>query len=99
MMRPYIAIGLLLQTTLAVSEAANVIYASDSCVNLSSDGSRPNIVVLDYGHSVEGHPTFQVVSASGDTSGFEVTFAESKAALNLYMVCFKVLQRHSWFIC
>ncbi|EYB27041.1 hypothetical protein FG05_04743 [Fusarium graminearum] len=84
-MRPYIAIGLLLQTTLAVSEAANVIYASDSCVNLSSDGSRPNIVVLDYGHSVEGHPTFQVVSASGDTSGFEVTFAESKAALNLYM--------------
>ncbi|KPA36196.1 alpha-l-rhamnosidase c [Fusarium langsethiae] len=86
-MRPYIAAGLLLQTGLVLSETTNstIIYGSDGTINLSSNGSHPDIVVIDYGHSVEGHPTFKVVSASGDTSGFELTFAESNAALNSYM--------------
>ncbi|EXF77089.1 alpha-L-rhamnosidase [Colletotrichum fioriniae PJ7] len=30
-------------------------------------------------------PTFEVISASGDTSSFEISFAESKAALDSYM--------------
>ncbi|CEI67897.1 hypothetical protein FVEN_g7821 [Fusarium venenatum] len=85
-MRPYVAAALLLQTGQALSKSTNttIIYGSDDIINLSSDGSKADIVVLDYGHSVEGHPTFKVVSASGDTSGFELTFAESKAALNRY---------------
>lgn len=82
------AVALLLQTTLVLSKATKetVIYANNDTITLSSNGSKADIVVLDYGYSVEGHPTFEVVSHSGDTSGFELTFAESKAALGGYMV-------------
>ena len=82
------AVALLLQTTLVLSKVTKnpVIYAKNDTITLSSNGSKADIVVLDYGHSVEGHPTFEVVSRSGDTSGFELTFAESKAALTSYMV-------------
>ena len=82
------AVALLLQTTLVLSKATKnpIIYANNDTITLSSNGSKADIVVLDYGYSVEGHPTFEVVSRSGDTSGFELTFAESKAALNAYMV-------------
>ncbi|KAH7182409.1 Six-hairpin glycosidase-like protein [Fusarium flagelliforme] len=81
------AVALLLQTTLVLSKATKnpVIYANNDTITLTSNGSKADIVVLDYGYSVEGHPTFEVVSRSGDTSGFELTFAESKAALNGYM--------------
>ncbi|CAG7562628.1 unnamed protein product [Fusarium equiseti] len=81
------AVALLLHTGLALSKATKnpVIYANNDSITLSSNGSKADIVVLDYGYSVEGHPTFEVVSRSGDTSGFELTFAESKAALNSYM--------------
>ncbi|KAJ4114753.1 hypothetical protein NW768_011307 [Fusarium equiseti] len=81
------AVALLLQTGLALSEGTKnpIIYAKNDTITLSSNGSKADIVVLDYGYSVEGHPTFEVVSRSGDTSGFELTFAESKAALNSYM--------------
>lgn len=87
------AVALLLHTGLALSKAAknSVIYANHDTITLSSNGSKADIVVLDYGYSVEGHPTFEVVSRSGDTSGFELTFAESKAALNSYMVSYLVL--------
>ncbi|KAL6912411.1 hypothetical protein ACHAP8_010272 [Fusarium lateritium] len=85
-MHPHVAAALLLQTSHVLSKSTNntIIYGSDDIINLSSDGSKADIVVLDYGHSVEGHPTFKVVAASGDTSGFELTFAESKAALSRY---------------
>lgn len=43
-------------------------------------------MILDYGENVEGHPTFEVVSASGDTSAFELTYAESKYAFSNYQV-------------
>lgn len=62
-------------------------YATDGPVTLSSDGQTPGIMILDFGQSYEGHPTFEVLSATGDTSRFEVTYGESSAALNLYMVC------------
>ncbi|KAH6693792.1 Six-hairpin glycosidase-like protein [Plectosphaerella plurivora] len=62
-----------------------ILYATDGPVTLSSDGQTPGILILDFGQSYEGHPTFEVLSTMGDTSRFEVTFAESSAALNLYM--------------
>lgn len=62
------------------------VYATDTVVTLSSDGSRPDIVVLDYGESHEGHPTFEVISASGNTSRLELSFAESKFAFEEYQV-------------
>jgi hypothetical protein len=34
-------------------------------------------VTLDYGRNVEGLPTFEVVSRTGDTSGFEMSYADS----------------------
>ncbi|KAG4255584.1 hypothetical protein BFJ72_g15091 [Fusarium proliferatum] len=61
-----------------------VVYGSKGTVSLSSDGKKPDIVILDYGENVEGHPTFEVVSASGDTSAFELTYAESKFAFSSY---------------
>ncbi|KAF4337197.1 alpha-L-rhamnosidase C [Fusarium beomiforme] len=61
-----------------------VIYGSKATVSLSSDGKKPGILILDYGENVEGHPTFEVVSTSGDTSAFELTFAESKFAFSNY---------------
>lgn len=78
----------LLQAVLATARKIPnpVVYGNDGIINLSSDGSKADIVVLDYGQSVEGHPTFEVLSSTGDTSGFELTFAESKASLNIYMV-------------
>ncbi|KAH7318039.1 hypothetical protein B0I35DRAFT_408995 [Stachybotrys elegans] len=44
---------------------------------------RPNYFLSPT--SVEGIPTFEIVSASGDTSVFEITYGESKAALGMYM--------------
>ncbi|KAI8710728.1 Bac-rhamnosid-C domain-containing protein [Fusarium sp. LHS14.1] len=62
-----------------------VVYAAKKTISLSSAGTDPDILILDYGQNVEGHPTFEVVSTSGDTSGFELTFAESKYAFSNYM--------------
>jgi hypothetical protein len=44
-------------------------------------------VILDYGHEVEGIPSFEVLSHQGDTSLFEVSYAESLASFSQYMVC------------
>lgn len=69
-----------------VSEPSKLITSSDEIYVLgASDGSDP-IAILDFGHSVEGIPEFEVVSADGDTSVFEVTYGESKIALDHYMV-------------
>ena len=70
-----------------VARADNaVVYGSRGTVSLSSDGKKPDIMILDYGENFEGHPTFEVVSASGDTSAFELTYAESKYAFSNYQV-------------
>jgi len=56
-------------------------------MTLSGATTAPSIIVLDYGANVEGHPTFEVLSAAGDTSGLEITYSESKEVLDsFYMV-------------
>ncbi|KAL4756408.1 putative alpha-L-rhamnosidase C [Aspergillus foveolatus] len=52
---------------------------------LSSDGKTPAIMILDYGRNVEKLPTFEVVSRAGDTSVFEISYAECQPALDSYM--------------
>lgn len=72
-----------------------VIYGSNGTVTLKGTASAPGVVVLDYGANVEGHPTFQVLSATGDTSVLEITYSETRAVLDsFYMasVSLKVLR-------
>ncbi|KAF4996957.1 hypothetical protein FGRMN_4174 [Fusarium graminum] len=80
--------ALLLQTGLALSAKdkpnKSIIYGTNSTITLSSDGLNADTVVLDYGENFEGHPTFEVISTSGDTSRFELTFAEAKSSLDHY---------------
>lgn len=68
-----------------------LIYGSDDPITLVSDGVTPAISILDFGQNFEGHPVFEVVALSGDTSRFEVTFAESAASLSQYEVCLRIL--------
>ncbi|KAM0351725.1 hypothetical protein ACHAPU_002237 [Fusarium lateritium] len=79
---------LLLQAGLALSAkdkaSKSIIYGTNDTITLSSDGLKADTVVLDYGENFEGHPTFEVISTSGDTSGFELTFAEAKSSLDRY---------------
>jgi hypothetical protein len=53
-------------------------------LNASATGS---IIILDYGHEVEGIPSFEVLDHQGDTSLFEISYAESLASFSQYMVC------------
>ncbi|KAH6879855.1 alpha-L-rhamnosidase [Thelonectria olida] len=69
-----------------LSYNGSIIYGSKETTTLTSNGTVPSIMLLDFGENVEGFPTFEVVSASGDTSGFEISYGESRAALDLYMV-------------
>ncbi|KEY69379.1 hypothetical protein S7711_08134 [Stachybotrys chartarum IBT 7711] len=66
------------------SDEKALIYGSDGPITLVSDGVTPAISILDFGQNFEGHPVFEVVALSGDTSRFEVTFAESAASLGQY---------------
>lgn len=63
-----------------------LITAQDGQIVLSSVAKGGSILVLDYGANVEGIPSFEVTSATGDTGVFEITYSESKAGLDLYMV-------------
>ena len=65
---------------------ASLITAQDGPIVLSSTTTQGGIVVLDYGANVEGIPSFEVIHATGDTGVFEITYSESKAGLDLYMV-------------
>ncbi|KAF5648045.1 alpha-L-rhamnosidase C [Fusarium sp. NRRL 52700] len=76
--------GSALAGPVARADKNTVIYGSKGTVSLSSDGKKPYIMILYYGENFEGHPTFEVVSASGDTSAFELTYAESKYAFSNY---------------
>ncbi|KAK9847347.1 hypothetical protein MYU51_019557 [Penicillium brevicompactum] len=62
-----------------------LLIGSKGVVSLSSNGSSPDTLILDYGQNVEGIPTFEVLSMSGDTSRFEITYAESKSSFAYYM--------------
>lgn len=55
--------------------------------HLSSNGSNPSIIILDYGKDVEGIPTFEVSRRRGDTSRLEMTYSETRSLLDSYMVC------------
>ncbi|KAK1148196.1 hypothetical protein N8T08_010841 [Aspergillus melleus] len=68
------------------SANGNNFTTSDSnIITLSSDGSTPSVVVLDYGRNIEGYPTFKVVGSTGDTSAFEMSYAECQSNLDSYM--------------
>lgn len=64
----------------------NFITLSEDVIVLDSTSDGPAIRTLDYGRSVDGIPAFEVLSAEGDTSVFEITYGESSAALKTYMV-------------
>ncbi|KFY94400.1 hypothetical protein V500_03299 [Pseudogymnoascus sp. VKM F-4518 (FW-2643)] len=55
------------------------------CIKLQSDGSKPDIVVIDHGLEVAGYPTFDVACTSGNTSVFEITYSETWDLLSEYM--------------
>lgn len=61
---------------------SGVIYGSDAAVTLQGNSSSHSSIVLDYGANVEGFPTFEVVSVSGDVSGFQIRYSETKAILD-----------------
>lgn len=63
-----------------------LITAQDGPIVLSSSATEDGIRVLDYGANVEGIPSFEVVSATGEAPVLEITYSESKAGLDLYMV-------------
>ncbi|KAJ5319034.1 bacterial alpha-L-rhamnosidase domain protein [Penicillium brevicompactum] len=58
---------------------------NETVFHLSSNGSNPSIVILDYGKDVEGIPTFRVSQHHGDTSRFEITYSETLSLLDSYM--------------
>lgn len=66
--------------------SSGLVTATNGTTILSANIDAPAIVTLDYGHAVEGIPTFEVLSVEGDTSVLEITYAESLAALSTYMV-------------
>lgn len=66
--------------------SSGLVTSTNETTVLSASADTPRIVTLDYGHAVEGIPSFEVVSVDGDTSAFEVTYGESLAALGTYMV-------------
>ncbi|KAI0110934.1 Six-hairpin glycosidase-like protein [Nemania sp. FL0031] len=61
-----------------------LITGTTETITLNS-ASDSGVVILDYGHVVEGIPIFDVISVEGDTSVFEITYAESLTALDSYM--------------
>lgn len=81
--RPNPGAGQIIARSAATS--SGLITTTNETTVLAS-ASAPRIVTLDYGHAVEGIPSFEVVSVDGDASAFEVTYAESLAALSSYMV-------------
>lgn len=62
------------------------IYVANGTVTIKGSKSTPGVIVLDYGANVEGFPTFQVLSATGDTSGLEITYSESREVLDSFYV-------------
>ncbi|KAM0714120.1 hypothetical protein Q7P37_011084 [Cladosporium fusiforme] len=64
--------------------SAPFISISGHVHTMNSNGTSETII-LDYGHSVEGIPSFEVLRSEGDTSIFEISYAESKAAFDDYM--------------
>lgn len=70
----------------STASSSGLVTTTNETTVLTATTDAPAIVTLDYGHAVEGIPTFEVVSIEGDTSVFEITYAESLTALDTYMV-------------
>ena len=66
------------------NDSLATIHGSNDTISVKGSAITPGIVILDYGGDVEGYPTFEVVSAAGDTSSLEITYSESKAVLDGY---------------
>ncbi|PSN58595.1 glycoside hydrolase family 78 protein, partial [Corynespora cassiicola Philippines] len=64
-----------------LENSTSVIQGRNGTITLKGRSNSSSTIVLDYGHDVEGFPTFQVVSASGDTSELEITYSETRAIL------------------
>lgn len=57
------------------------LFGSNGTITLKGSATTPARVLLDYGHNVEGFPTFEILSASGNVSGFKIRYSETKAVL------------------
>ncbi|KAI4614875.1 hypothetical protein J4E80_006379 [Alternaria sp. BMP 0032] len=66
------------------NDSLSAIFGSNGTTTLKGTTTAPGVVVLDYGANVEGHPTFEVLSATGDTSGLEITYSETRAVLDSF---------------
>ncbi|ETS77973.1 hypothetical protein PFICI_10035 [Pestalotiopsis fici W106-1] len=67
------------------SNSSDFISSTTEITTINATDGSPAVVILDYGWSVEGIPSFEVISKEGDTSTFEITYGETSAALNSYM--------------
>lgn len=70
-----------------VSDDSHAAFVSGSKdVKVLTGNSTSSVIIIDYGHEVEGIPSFEVLNREGDTSLFEVSYAESLASFDGYMV-------------
>ena len=92
-----IAIATASCNTSSEAHQSKFIAGSNGIEILTANGTS-SVVVLDYGHEVEGIPSFEVLSHVGDTSIFEVSYAESLAAFDMYMVNRCAAERYTQFI-
>jgi hypothetical protein len=76
----------------ATSNGTWMPYDANTALKLSSDGTIPSVVLLDYGHDVEGLATFDVAQRFGNTSVFEMTYSETSALLDSEMVSENFIQ-------
>lgn len=65
-----------------LSSSGATIFGSNGTITLKGNTTTPVVVLLDYGHNVEGFPTFEVLSASGDVEGLKIRYSETKAVLD-----------------
>jgi hypothetical protein len=75
-----------------VNDSLPPIFGSTNITTLKGNTTAPGVVIFDYGANVEGHPTFEVLSAAGDTSGLEITYSETKAVLDSFYTVSLTLQ-------
>lgn len=69
-----------------IVDGGHIPVHEETTFKLCSNGSTPSIVVLDYGRNVEGLASFEVIRRAGDTSVFEMSYSETRALLDSYMV-------------
>jgi hypothetical protein len=67
--------------TLLVWLSASSAFAQNPVSSKATIFGSNGTITLDYGHNVEGFPTFQVLSTSGNIEGFKIRYSETKAVL------------------